>query len=108
MRGWQTLSRQAAGKFQATGMHTAGMTSNQRWIGIIALGAGSWATASAVTTWLNQRNSDGGWFNYAPDNGAVFTPSPRNPWEGLLVWLIAIIAWFGISYLALRKPEDRE
>lgn len=88
-------------------MHTAQVTSGQRWIAIVALGAACWATASAVNAWLDQRNTEGGWFNYAPNNGAVFSPAPGSPWRGLVVWLVAVLVWFGASYLMLRRAQER-
>lgn len=84
------------------------MTSGHRWIAIVALGAGCWATASAANTWFDQRNLDGGWFNYAPNNGIVFSPAPASPWRGLLVWLVAIFVWSCLSYLVLRRAENQQ
>ena len=82
------------------------MNSSQRWVAIVAFGAGCWVTAAAVNSWLDGRGTDG-WFNYAPNNGVAFSPVPGGPWRGLLVWLIAIVVWFGASYLMLRRAEER-
>lgn len=89
-------------------VHTATMTSGHRWIAIVALCAGCWAMASAVNTWLDQRNLNGGWFNYAPNNTTVFSPAPASPWRGLLVWLVAIVVWSCLSYLVFRRAENHQ
>jgi hypothetical protein len=84
------------------------MTSGQRWIAVVALGACCWVTASTLNTWLDWRHIDGGWFNYAPNNGVVFSPASGNPWRSLGVWIAAILLWFGLSYLLLRNvPKDQ-
>ena len=81
------------------------MTSGQRWIAIVAFGAVCLATASTVNLWLTRRSIDGGWFNYAPNNGVAFSPSPGAPWRGLAVWLVAILIWFGVSLAILRRAD---
>ena len=72
---------------------------------VVALGAACWAGASALNRWLTFRSADGGWFNYSPSNGVAFSPS-GSQLRDLVVWLVAIAAWFAISFRILRPTED--
>lgn len=81
------------------------MNNAQRALSVGAFGAGCVVAANATNKWLNHRNADGGWFNYAPDNGVVFTPSGGILRE-VLVWAIAIVVWFAVSHRVLGSNDD--
>lgn len=83
------------------------MTSAQRRLSVVALGFGFWAAANAVNRWLDYRNADGGWFNYAPNNDRPFSPE-TGILRGLLVWLAAIGAWWAVSFFLLRQGAEDE
>lgn len=51
-------------------------------------------------------NGDGGWFNYAPNNGVSFSPSGSFVREAL-VWTTAIAVWFAVSYRLLGSSDER-
>ena len=82
------------------------MKGDRRWLVVLALGAVCWAVAGAVNQRLRFTGEDGGWFNYAPDNGVAFSPSSGWIWQELVVWLVAIAIWFVLSARILKAEEN--
>ncbi len=81
------------------------MNSSQRWISIAAFGAVCWALASTVNLWFDRRGTDGGWFNYAPNNDVSFIPDTSFLWRRLAVWLVAIAVWAVVSIRVARDSD---
>lgn len=84
------------------------MNHRQRVVLVVAFGA-----AAAIGAVLANRllaDGDGGWFAYAPNTGAVFTPDRTSViWREALVWFTATAIWAGVSLWLLRSsggPED--
>lgn len=84
------------------------MNHRQRVVLVVAFGA-----AAAIGAVLANRllaDGDGGWFAYAPNTGAAFTPDRTSViWREALVWFTATAIWAGVSLWLLRSsggPED--
>lgn len=84
------------------------MNRRQRVVLVVAFGA-----AGAIGAVLANRllaDGDGGWFAYAPNTAAVFTPDRTSViWREALVWFAATAIWAGVSLWLLRSsggPED--
>lgn len=84
------------------------MNRRQRVVLVAALGAA--ASIGAVLANRLLADGDGGWFAYAPNTGAVFTPDRTSViWREALVWFAATAIWAGVSLWLLRSsggPED--
>lgn len=84
------------------------MNPRQRVVLVVAFGAA--ASIGAVLANRLLADGDGGWFAYAPNTGAVFTPDRTSViWREALVWFTATAIWAGVSLWLLRSsggPED--
>ena len=87
-------------------MHTFEMSVDRRRLLVLALGAACWAVASSLNQWLRTRGSEGGWFNYAPNNAVSVSTSSGWIVRELVVWLLATIVWFAISVWLLERPKQ--
>lgn len=81
------------------------MNSSQRWISIAAFGALFWALASTVNLWFDRRVGEGGWFNYAPNNGVAYSPDTSFLWRRLAVWVVAVAVWAVVSLRVARDAD---
>lgn len=87
-------------------MHTSLMTADCRRLLVVAFGAVCWAVASSVNKWLVVRSGDGGWFDYAPNNGVAYSLSSGWILRELAIWLIAIVVWVVIGLRVLRRSDE--
>jgi hypothetical protein len=86
--------------------HDSAVQKPQRTILVVASGLALAVVAATVNRLL--ADNVGGWFAYAPNTGATFTPSDRGPiWRDGAVWLVAIGAWTGLSLWIYRGGSDR-
>jgi hypothetical protein len=84
------------------------VTTRQRLAAVVAAAAVCGLLAAAVNQWLDHRAAvQGGWFNYAPNNGLVFSPARSWPLRPAAVWSVAVLAWAGLAFLLLRRADDR-
>ena len=81
------------------------MTHDVRRLSVVAFGAVCWAVASATNDWFFV-NSEGGWFNDAPNNGVAYSPSQTWILRELVVWLVANAVWFVVSKRLLGPPDN--
>jgi hypothetical protein len=88
----------------------------QRVVAVIGLGIALLAGWQALDRWTARTvggSTDGGWFNYAPNNGVVFTPDPSasplqtNSWLRLAAQLAFVAAWVLPSLWLLTDRTDR-
>jgi hypothetical protein len=87
----------------------------QRVVVVIGLGLALLLGWQALDRWTASSmggGTDGGWFNYAPNNGAIFTPDPfgsqlqTNVGLRLAVQLCFIAVWVLASlWLLTDRPE---
>jgi hypothetical protein len=90
---------------EAGAEHGSAVQSPQRTVVVIASGLALAVVAATVNRLL--ADNDGGWFAYAPNTGATFTPGDRGPiWRDGAVWLAAIGAWTGLSLWIYRRGSD--
>jgi hypothetical protein len=79
----------------------------QRIAVIVGLGAGLYLIGS----WLTSLDSFTGWVGYAPlqQNTATFETAPYlsglHPWVRLVIWLVLIAVWVGVSLALLRSSS---
>jgi hypothetical protein len=91
---------------EASADHDSAVQKHQRTIVVVASGLALAVVAVTVNRLL--ADHDGGWFAYAPNTGATFTPRHRGPiWRDGAVWLVAIGAWTGLSLWIYRGGSDR-
>jgi hypothetical protein len=86
-------------------------TTAQRVVIVVA-----WAgVLQAIWTWLRNDgvdSSDGGWFNYAPNSGVVFSPDPPwpliNPTAAIAIQVLLVVLWAAPSFwlLGVRQVEE--
>ncbi|MEM7339536.1 MAG: hypothetical protein AAF467_12865 [Actinomycetota bacterium] len=85
------------------------MNRRQQNVTVVAVGLAIFVVTTALNTWLDGRAViDGGWFNYAPNNGVVFEPATD---VGVIlrraaVWLVGIAAFVAISFRLLGRTPD--
>jgi hypothetical protein len=78
----------------------------QRTVIVIASGLALVVLAATVNRFLS--DADGGWFAYAPNTGATYTPSSRSViWREAAVWLAALGLWTGLALWIFRRPRSR-
>ena len=86
------------------------LNGGQRVVLCVALGAVMVVLGFALQAAFWSRGGGGGWFNYAPNNGVVFTYDgvDRGAIAGqAAMWLGLVVAWTGLSLLALRSRTGR-
>ncbi|MEM9132840.1 MAG: hypothetical protein AAF962_06215 [Actinomycetota bacterium] len=73
------------------------MNTSQRWLAHIAFGLVLAVMASTANGLFNS-GFDGGWFNYAPNNGIVEDTTQANlVVRRAFVWLVVIGVWFVVG-----------
>jgi hypothetical protein len=87
----------------------------QRIVLVVALGIALVAIAGAANLAMDYP-VDGGWFAYAPNTGATFSPSQTDSYfavgnDGAIlrqaaIWLLAIGTWAGASVWLLRTRAE--
>jgi hypothetical protein len=83
------------------------MNGRQRVVLVVAFGVV--ASIGAVLANRLLADGDGGWFAYAPNTGAIFTPDRTSViWRESLVWLTATAIWVGVSLWLLRSSGRSE
>jgi hypothetical protein len=86
------------------------MNLGQRVVLVVATFFGFGLAAQAVDAARTADATDGGWFNYAPNSGVVFSPSNAMPWwEHALPYAIALVLWTALAFWLVRaRPEPAE
>ena len=94
----------------------SGWSTAQRVVIVVA-----WAgVLQAIWTWLRTDGfdyafgNDGGWFNYAPNSGIVFSPGGGPPWSvttptaTVLIEIAFVVLWLVTSFwlLGVRPKPD--
>ena len=75
----------------------------QRIVVVVGIGAALLFAGDFLTSF----GSFTGWTGYAPLSRAPFgVPGPLQPWQQLLIWLVLVAVWVGVSLFILR-PRDR-
>lgn len=83
------------------------MNRGQRIVLVVAIGAVATVVANGLNAVLDQ--PDGGWFMYAPGSEVTFSSSDHGQTvRAAAVWLAAIGAWLGLSWLVLRDRPPKE
>jgi hypothetical protein len=81
----------------------------QRIVLSIGLAAALGAIGRSVELW-GRGAVDGGWFGYAPNTHAIFTPNAaflvRHPALDLLWWLFLVAVWAGASIWLFAQRES--
>ena len=78
-----------------------GWNQSQRVVASVGLGLFLVVIAKAVGAWVIGHDPDG-WFNYAPNNGVIFSEIGLNWWE-VLTWLAAVGVWTVASLTLFRS-----
>jgi hypothetical protein len=81
------------------------MNSGQKVIVCVALGVVVVVLGFAARAWWWESDASGGWFNYAPHNGVIFTqgdPDRAAVVAQVLVWLALDAAWAAVCLYVLR------
>ncbi|HEY6532389.1 MAG TPA: hypothetical protein VIY72_08805 [Acidimicrobiales bacterium] len=81
------------------------MNGRQQVILCVALGAVHVVLGFAARAWWWERSPSSGWFNYAPNNGVVF--SSAGPDRGAIIaqaalWIALVAVWAGACLVLLR------
>ena len=80
----------------------------QRVVLVVAMGLGLFVLWNWVQAGGWRRDHDGGWFNYAPNNGVVFQGShPTNATLRLVVQVTFILVWAIPSIWILRARAQQ-
>ena len=88
------------------------MNGGQKVIVCVALGAAMVVLGFAARAWWWETAPGGGgsgWFNYAPNNGVVYTyatPDRGAIVAQVLVWLGLVTAWAAACLLVLRTRQE--
>ena len=87
------------------------LNGGQKAVVCIALAAVLLVAGMALRALLwDDPSTDGGWFNYAPNNGVVFSEDPMSDTDVLpqaVMWVALVGIWAGLSVLVLRNPSAR-
>jgi hypothetical protein len=88
------------------------LNGGQKAVVCIALAAGLLVVGFALGALLwDGPAAEGGWFNYAPNNGVVFSEDPSSDTDVVpqaAMWLALVGIWAGLSVLVLRPRAARE
>jgi hypothetical protein len=86
------------------------MNPRQRTVIVIASGFAIASLISAVNrVWATDGLGDGGWFNYAPNNGVTFSAVSDQGWiwREAALWLIGITIWAGLAFWIYRDRDPK-
>jgi hypothetical protein len=84
------------------------MNGGQKVIVCVAIGAVVVVLGFAARAWWWETPGSG-WFNYAPDNGVVFTADPADHGAIVtqaLIWIGLVAVWAAACLLVLRTKDD--
>jgi hypothetical protein len=86
------------------------MNSGQKAIVCVAIGAVMVVLGFAARAWWWETpGTGGGWFNYAPNNGVVFTADPVDHGAIVtqaLIWIGLVVVWAAACLFVLRTKGD--
>jgi hypothetical protein len=82
------------------------MSSGQRIVSVVALGAIAVVVANTLNAVLDQ--PDGGWFMYAPNSTVTYESTDDGATiRAALIWLAATGTWLGLSWHILRDRSPK-